>query len=495
MTCSACAPLNRASKPARHIAASILLAAMAPALAAQSLEEALGGFDDTPAPAIETSSADGSLLPEGLTGSIAVSSSWNYLDHDDATGRVDWQGLSKLRTRLNLQYDTALSDDWKARVSGYGFYDAVYALRDRDDYPDTVLSAYEDEAEIQEAWLQGKLASNLDIKIGRQIVNWGRSDNLRVLDILNPLDNREPGLTDIEDIRLPVGMIKADAYRDEWTASLIAIPEVRFSKNPPLGNDFYTPFSLLPGNALRITEDEPEDFSDTSWAASLTGIFSGWDISFNAAHTWRDQPYLAPAPFNGNALSTLAQSTLAHSRITMVGAGGNITQGSWLFKWEAAYIDGMDYTTATPVTTVLPGIGLVTIPFPTGSTETARVDVLAGVEFFGIANTTLSLEMVNRHIRDFSESMAPFYEQRDRMETALRATHSMLHDRLNLTAVGIAFGERAQDGSLVRLQAEYEWMDGLNVTGGIVTYQRGDLPPFTFIEDNDRVFAEVKYSF
>ncbi len=482
-----------------RVSASLLLAALslalAPALAAQTLEEALGGFDDTPTPIIDTSLDNDTLLPAGLSGSIAVSSSWNYLDHHDATGRVDWQGLSKLRTRLNLQYDTDIGDNWKARVSGYGFYDAAYALRDRDEYPDTVLSEYEHEAELQETWLQGKLASNLDIKIGRQIVNWGRSDNLRVLDILNPLDNREPGLTDIEDIRLPVGMIKADAYRNEWTASLIAIPEVRFSKNPPLGSDFYTPFSLLPGNALRIKEDEPEDFSDTSWAASLTGIFSGWDISFNAAYTWRDQPYLAPARYNGNALATLAQSTLAHSRITLVGAGGNITQGSWLFKWEAAYIDGIDYTTASPVTTALPVIGMTTIPFPTGSTETARIDVLAGIEYFGIANTTLSLEMVNRHIRDFDASMEPFYEQRDRMETAVRVTHSMLRDRLDLTAVGIAFGERAQDGSLIRLQAEYEWMDGLNVTGGIMTYQHGELPPFTFIEDNDRVFAEVKYSF
>src|SRR5690606_31165748 len=141
----------------------------------------------------------------------------------------------------------------------------------------------------------------------------------------------------------------------------------------------------------------------------------------------------------------------------------------WLFKWEAAYIDGIDYTTASPLTTALPGLGVVTIPFPTASTETARVDVLAGIEYFGFRDTTLSLELVNRPIRNFDAAMEPFYEQRDRMETAIRATRSLMHDRLNLTAVAIAFGERAQDGSLIRLQGEYEWMDGLNITGGIVT--------------------------
>ncbi|HEY9035344.1 MAG TPA: DUF1302 family protein, partial [Pseudomonadales bacterium] len=308
-------------------------------------------------------------------------------------------------------------------------------------------------------------------------------------------DNREPGLADIEDIRLPVTMIKTDIYDGAWTTSLIAIPEIRFSKNPPIGNDFYTAFSSLSGQALLVEDDEPEDFADTSWAASVTGIFSGWDISFNAARTWRDQPYVAPAPYNGNPTSTLLQSTFKHSRITLLGAGGNLTHGAWLYKWEAAYIDGIDYTTASPLTITLPTLGPTTVPFPTDTTETSRVDILAGVDYFGIADTTLSVEIANRHIRNFSDNMSPFYEYRDMMETAVRATRSLWHDRLNLTAVGTAFGERAQYGSLIRLEADYEWMDGLNMKAGVVTYQYGERPPFTHIEDNDRVFAEVKYSF
>jgi hypothetical protein len=135
------------------------------------------------------------------------------------------------------------------------------------------------------------------------------------------------------------------------------------------------------------------------------------------------------------------------------------------------------------------------VPFPTDTTETSRVDILAGVDYFGIADTTLSVEIANRHIRNFSDNMSPFYEYRDMMETAVRATRSLWHDRLNLTAVGTAFGERAQYGSLIRLEADYEWMDGLNMKAGVVTYQYGERPPFTHIEDNDRVFAEVKYSF
>ncbi|HEY9036313.1 MAG TPA: DUF1302 family protein, partial [Pseudomonadales bacterium] len=163
---SACVHLNKASEHRRALA-GMVLAVLCPALTAQTLEEALGGFDDNPAPVIEQNEDAEAFWPEGLTGSIAVSSSWNYLDHDDVTNQVDWQGLSKLRTRLNLQYDTALNDNWKARLSGYDFYDSMYRLRGRDNYPDSVLDEYEHEAEIQEAWVQGRLSDRVDLKAGR----------------------------------------------------------------------------------------------------------------------------------------------------------------------------------------------------------------------------------------------------------------------------------------------------------------------------------------
>ncbi len=53
-------------------------------------------------------------------------------------------------------------------------------------------------------------------KVGRQIVIWGRSESLRVLDVLNPLDNREAGRVDIEDLRRPLAMVRVDAYQKLW---------------------------------------------------------------------------------------------------------------------------------------------------------------------------------------------------------------------------------------------------------------------------------------
>ena len=90
-----------------------------------------------------------------------------------------------------------------------------------------------------ELWVEGPLLPDLDLKLGRQIVNWGRSDTLRVLDVLNPVDNREPGLLDLVDLRLPVGMAKLSYYPfPGWSVTGIAIPEIRFSLDPPLRQRF-----------------------------------------------------------------------------------------------------------------------------------------------------------------------------------------------------------------------------------------------------------------
>ena len=84
-------------------------------------------------------------------------------------------------------------------------------------------------------------------------MNWGRSDTLRVLDVLNPVDNREPGLLDLVDLRLPVGMAKLSYYpHPGWSVTGIAIPEIRFSLDPPFGSDFF------PGSDSAAAQDHVE---------------------------------------------------------------------------------------------------------------------------------------------------------------------------------------------------------------------------------------------
>ena len=123
-------------------------------------------------------------------------------------------------------------------------------------------------------YIQGSLTKSLDVKIGRQIVVWGKSDNIRVTDVLNPLDIREPGLTDIEDLRLPVTMSRLDYYIGDWSLTGIAIHEIRFNKRPEYGSDFY------PGSQPPPHEDKPDHCgNNTEYAVAINTAFSNRQVS------------------------------------------------------------------------------------------------------------------------------------------------------------------------------------------------------------------------
>ncbi len=411
-----------------------------------NLEEIIQGFeDDAPnpqaqeAPKTETKPKS----PLSLDGYFKLGATWNFAHKAPRAGETDWRGLSRLRPETQLDLLLKWNENWRALVSGKAFYDLAYTIKGRDEFTDEVLDQYEQEAEWREVFLQGRLSRHVDIKTGRQIVVWGQSDNIRITDVLNPLDMREPGMVDIEDLRLPVTMTRLDGYWASWNLTAIAVHEIRFNKNPVYGSDFFPDSDPLP------PEDAPACGSgNTEWALALNGIFSGKDISFY----WADI-------FNDNAHGTLGSSGSPigkHARITLYGMAGNLAWGNWLFISEAAYIDGLKF-------------------FHGGNQTFERLDALFGAEYSGWNQTQITLDWAIRHLTDFNEQLnaAPDYAQEDEFQSALRISQDYLNDTLNFTLLSIAYGPLGQDGALGRFSVEYDWNDALSIQIGVVVYQSG----------------------
>ena len=105
-----------------------------------------------------------------------------------------------MKFKLQPEFRYKFNANWDSLISGNAFYNTVYRIRGRSQYNTETLESNETELEIREFSLRGTISDNFDLKIGRQIVVWGKSDSIRVVDILNPLDFREPGMIDIEDL-------------------------------------------------------------------------------------------------------------------------------------------------------------------------------------------------------------------------------------------------------------------------------------------------------
>lgn len=447
---------------------------------ASPVHELMDGFDTDTAPEGETGpaleTADGMFRLEGYFRNRAVA---NVNADKPSRGETDWRGLSSLRTELQLELHGRFSDQWRLKVEGRAFYDFAYAINGRSNYTDQVLDDYQYELELGEAYIQGSLMDSLDIKVGRQVVVWGKSDNIRVTDILNPLDLREPGMTDIEHLRLPVAMTKLDYYLGNWTFSGMAIHEIRFNKEPPFGSDFY------PLNIPLPDEKIPSDsLANTEWAASVSAVFPGWDLAFYYADVYDDASYLnlkridiiGPPPFPPIARPILERK---HTRITMIGTATDLALGNWLLKGEVAWLDGLRFFR---VPTIL-------------DKKFSRWDVLLGVEYTGFDDTSISLEAVNRHLNDFDDRLEAVSggPKEDRFQAAFRITRDFWNETLSVSLLASVYGLSAEDGAFERLWVEYDVNDSIVLTGGVVLYQSGDL--LVDYGDNDRVFVDVTYHF
>ncbi|VAX19000.1 hypothetical protein MNBD_NITROSPINAE01-1967 [hydrothermal vent metagenome] len=449
---------------------ALLLCGSAQAWGQSALDDALLGFDDEASEVsdTETSGETAGKSLFDIYGSMSLSNSYNVAHKEPRANETDYRGLSRSRANVNLKLKANLSEKWKAHVGYRAFYDMAYAINGRDRYTSDVLQTYENETELREAYLHGELSRNLDIKFGRQIVVWGKSDNVRVTDVLNPLDNREPGMVDIEDLRLPVYMSRLDYYLGDLSFTAIAIHEIRFNKTPSFGSDFY-PFAVR-----APVEDVPGDkIENTEYAFALNGLFTGWDISFYLADIYDDQPHVEQVA----SLSSLSPAfKRSHSRLTMAGLAANMAYGSWLLKTEMAYFYGFEF-------------------FGTPDDKKSRYDILIGAEYSGFTDSVVSVELVNRHLNDFNDRIKTAGGTEDEFQVAIRASGNYFYDTLHPLALVSFFGTRGEDGGFQRVSVGYDLTDAWLLTVGAVFYQSGNLQFFKNVGDNDRLFLDFKYSF
>jgi len=448
-------------------------------LSAETLDDAMDGFDDEPTTLssgsavthVETQESDvmdgfdeeekpresakksHSIVrkSEGnsLTGKVTEQVAYSY--HDESPH----DNISSLKSSLLLDYEHKFSNGFKFKTNAKAYYDAIYDIRGSERYSKDERDALKSEVELYDAYLEGSLSSNLDMKLGRQVVVWGRSDTIRITDVLNPLDNRRPGMVDIEDLRLPVTMAKFDYFIGDWRVTPIAIVEQRFSKNPPSGSTFNPNPHSIP---------KSKSYSDITPALSIGGEFSGWDINLYASQLHDDGGY-----FRGGKIQ--------HDKVNMLGTAINILEGSWLLKSELAHFDGLKYST-------------------TGEKEFKRTDALLGLEYNGIADTIVSYDIAVRNLHDYDEKLQ--HERLEIKERSYQHAFRISSDFMNATIKGnyllSLFGSKADEGGFQRAWIKYDIADGIYANVGIVDYIGGS-KRFDSVSNNDMAFMDVTYSF
>ncbi|SMN13021.1 hypothetical protein BHECKSOX2_1592 [Bathymodiolus heckerae thiotrophic gill symbiont] len=401
------------------------------------------GFDDNIDDIITTT-----LPPEKniVYGSVNLETHYNF--NND-------KNLSSTKLLLDLTTDYKMDNGFKVNSNLKAYHDFIFYASNN---YETTPSGYESELNLNELNIEGNISTNLDFKIGRQIVVWGKSDAIRITDVLNPLDNHTPGLIDIKNLRLGRFMSKLDYYQDNLKFSTAILHENRFSKNPKFGSDFK--------KSIDLSENKPNnDLKNTGIALSLTGEFSGYDFGVYFADTYLDKPY-----FKDGVLQF-------DNRSKMLGLAYNKVVRSFLLKTEVAYFNNIKYA---------------------GLTDTrSRIDALIGVEYTGISDGSISYELALRkinHYDDIINTQSNNFTQQESYQHALRFTQSYLNQTLNLTAIAGVFGKKGDAGGFARTSLDYAIDDKLSISGGIIDYIGGSTTTDS-IKNNDRIFTKISYAF
>ena len=410
----------------------------------------------------------------GFSGSVGLSVSYSYAkDAIVDNTKDDWRGLTKLRPYFSLTWEKNISESWKTHISGKAFYDLAYGMKERKTFSEEVLNELEKEVEFRELYIEGSPLNSLDIKLGKQIVVWGVADSLRVVDVLNPTDEREFGMTKLEDIRLPINMTKIDYYIGNLKLEALAVHQIRFNKSAPFGSDFNPSTQktneVIPKSSLKNTE----------YGLALFSTFTGWDASLNWAQYFDDTVHFKITNTTIiPGVGTIRILERKHSRLTMGGGTLSISSGNFIWKAEAAKLRGLEFALVN-------------------DKIFSRTDVLVGAEFSGWRDTSLTIESGVQHINNFDKRLEGFPDSvlEDRFATSVNFGQDYLNQTLHLNLTGMMVGKRGGDGGFNRASLNYDIVDALSMKGGVIIYQPGENAYFQSIKDNDRIFFEVNYSF
>jgi len=323
-------------------------------------------------------------------------------------------------------------------------------------------------------------AGDLELRAGKQIIVWGRADEINPTDWLSPRDYTLL-FPEAYDARFGVVSLRADYYLTaNWKVEGVWLPIPTVSTIP------------LPAG-FSMNEQIPE----IRWK-NAEGAFkldhSGGDVDFSVSYFtgFNRAPELQVVGLNPGPPPTPIPG-LTHHRIQGVGGDFATTWGHWGFRGEIAYVH-----TKNPQG----------VP---GGPQNPYIFYVLGLERRFLENLNVIAQYYHRYIFHHYDPQDPiqainavFMSQLDRMQDGLvlHVNKKFWNDTLDLDTAFVLNFQRTN--FMIRPKAAYDITDEWKVSVGGEFYRGKDvyfpsvaqkLSQFGFLEKNTAAFFELRRSF
>jgi len=342
--------------------------------------------------------------------------------------------------------------------------------------------------------------------LGKQIVRWGKTDQISPVDNLNPQDLRQFIIPDYEDRKIPVLMARVGVRSDVLDVEGVYIPFFEAARIDYFGTDWAV-YRHLKQDALRsgldpsfksyintryVDEDEPKrSFNNGEWGARVSRTLGQLDLALSFLYTWEDLPYyssfpiknihVAESPSFEDVRQTLSRAIpkdepihVTYKRSRIVGLEFETTAGPFGLRGEGAYFDKQSFLADT----------LTSLRSPV-------VHYVLGADYSGPSDLYLNLQFSHQMILDYDPSI--LYFKRHNVSLLGEVRKGFWGDNLE---ADLKYSVFLSDGSYYLCPSIiFKYITDLEISLG---YNLLEGDPDTLLghyDANDQVYLTLKYYF
>lgn len=330
---------------------------------------------------------------------------------------------------------------------------------------------------LREAYLD-LYFDNLDVRLGKQQVIWGKAEGVFITDVVSPKDLREFLLPDFDEIRTGITALKISYFKGAHNIEAVWTPVFTPTQMPEQGSIWSPelPFPMQVTWDYSASEIKPSiENSELFLRYSFMG--SSLDLEFVGAYFFYDDPSMFVIREMDMQTQQLSGLTVRpeYQRVRMGGGSLSLPLGALVLRAEGAYYTGRHFQT--------------TDPMASGSkVEKDNFHYMAGLDY-SIGGVRMSAQFIQEYILNYEDALNND-EFENTMTIMLRK--SFFREKLGLelfSYVGLNKGD-----ALIRPKASYSLADGFELLGGANLFV-GNQGRFGQYNKNDMIYLKLKYNF
>lgn len=378
------------------------------------------------------------------------------------------ENFYEFRNNLRLIKDFRFSPQIQAKFSFDGRL--FYASNAKDS-----LRNIDDSMRPWEAFVDYS-GNGFDLRVGQQLIRWGKSDELNPTDVFTPEDLKEfLNYIDRADRKIPVLAAKLNYYINNYTLEGIYLPFFKKQEYDISGGDWepYLPKYYRSLGFTPLDDRGPlKQFKNSTYAVKIKRQGQDSDVSLSYSYHFAETPALKLIPTSPLTRDIQYDYPRQHT----IGSDFETVAGKFVFRGECAL------TTNQPFLSYDPNI-------PSTVLERTGFLYIIGGDYTFKHGTYLNLQYAQQFIVNYPGELAV---QQGEDSVLWRVTHNFRHNTITFRNTGRYFLSSRE--MMVETSMMYKLTDDFSATAGFYIYAGDVSGIYGQFKDNNQIFIRLRYT-